>query len=225
MNTIFGCDVEYFSRKERSKLKKEIIKSEGRIGPDGLAIEFRPNPGKPGELLSNIESLKDGFKLQQVLSQCLKKDDPREWRRIGCEEEYILENGEIVVNEVNKDTNLRFAGGHLHIGVPNLITADGKTFFDYAWKKVNPPKDVKMFFGEEGRLRVLNELESKIHKFLFRNEDTEKRIEIGGYGKPTSHRLKSYGIEWRAPSMLDWEKKTIMKVMEEIEKGLPKWLS
>lgn len=170
--------------------KKPLPIQHGFIQEDNVMAEFNTIPAKTKEeFLTNVVSIRE--EVRKILSQNhlamaevsraeFKNEHlrHRQAHQFGCDPD---ECAYAVVNTVMPEPNVRTAGGHLHIGLPNQRRG---------WARgLNTRAQVQTL------VIALDMVIYPINALIDPNGDR-----MMSYGTPGRYRRKPYGIEYRSPS-------------------------
>lgn len=212
-----GCDPEFFLMDKKGNFvpafdtvggtKKEprVLECGHTVQEDGCAVEIGIRPATTAdefvtyvrEAVDEVRSLvkKMGLKIAIVNEATFDMDqlrDPRGWE-VGCDPDFDAYTGGKRIMRDYQDTT-RYAGGHIHIGSPQLMNP--KIISNYI-------KTLDVVMGYKLNLM----------------DKTHGRNAV--YGGPGKFRFKPYGVEYRSPSN-GWIGKPAVqrKIFEIAEKAL-----
>lgn len=218
INPTFGCDPEFFLKKDG-----EFVPAIGLIGgtkemprplkswgydtdteallEDNVMVEFNTRPTTSfEEWWENIVLVRDAVKeilpeYEQAIVPSAEFDpkylESRQAKEFGCDPDFCIWTEE--QNRPPKASeNIRYAGGHIHIGIENEYD-----FYEKCYALVKY-LDITVGVGS-----------------LFLDDDDRRRK---FYGKAGNFRIKEYGVEYRSPSNF-WirDEKTFKKLSEWIQ--------
>lgn len=200
MDITIGADPEVFVSKNGSFFpatglvpgtKAEPFKVEkGAVQVDGLALEFNIDPARSYEefqtnldvVSTQLRSMVPDYEFMKtpavVLSRLHKAVIPKQDLVMGCNPDFNAYSEELN-DGPDPDTDVRAAGGHLHIGG---YFPDGAT-----------PRQKYML---SVRLARLMDQYVGVYSVLWDNDDLRRKI----YGRAGACRLKEYGLEYRTLS-------------------------
>lgn len=203
---LHGCDPEVFLRNKKSKAyqsahgifpgtKSAPFKIErGAVQVDGMALEFNIDPvDNEKDFIQNLDivlaQLNDMVRTNapecEIAFEPYAAFDPIDFmlvpfeaKLLGCEPDFDEYGTEKTPPDGVQDQPFRTAAGHYHIGFTKNQEPREKAHFD---KCIAIAKAFKTVDG-----------------FVPVTDNEKKRTAL--YGKPTSFRPKSYGVELRSPS-------------------------
>lgn len=208
-NVMIGCDPEGFLRLKGGKFvsaaglfpgtKDEPYKLDGgAVQVDGVALEFNIDAAETKEaFVGNIKKVLD--QIDGLVSK-VDKDlqfsfvpvadfDKKTWEKVpddakvlGCDPDFSALTGMVNVNPTDslKDSAIRTAAGHIHIG----------------WTSGQDPDNFKHFV--DCRYIAQKFHNGGLEYFRPRTDEEYRRLQF--YGHSGSFRAKPYGVELRAPS-------------------------
>ena len=170
-------------------------------------------------LTSTIDLLPKGFGIKIKASHSYPKEqlDNPIASVFGCDPDYHpygIEDQTETVREGIEDKNLRSCGGHIHVELTEIMSMIiEKSVEEYTY---NP-----LIFAFVKKLDYYLGIPS-----LLFDEDSNRRLL---YGKAGSHRIKSYGVEYRTLSnfwiddlaYITWIYDTVNYIASTLEKPLP----
>lgn len=195
MHTI-GCDPEFFLVDKKgnfvpamdtvggTKAAPRILPSGHTVQEDGCAVEIGIIPATSAkefkehvrEALSDVRVIlkKIGLYPKFVSQAEFSTEalaDPRAWQ-IGCDPDYdVYTQNKTHMKEYTD--NIRYAGGHIHIGSDILLSPSNAAAFTRA-------------------------MDVTVGYFCARKDNHHGRAKV--YGRPGRVRFKPYGLEYRTPS-------------------------
>lgn len=130
----------------------------------------------------------------EITPEILKRARFKRSRQFGCDPDFgMWEGGMPNVVGVHAETHmLRYAGGHIHLGVPSFKNADITQRRSYPWALLTG----------EGRMRTVKMLDVLVGLPLVMLERESDRRRREQYGKAGCFRDPDHGIEYRVPSAL-----------------------
>jgi len=123
---------------------------------------------------------------------------PRAWKRLGCAPDGCIYE-EQIDHSTWQDYPMRVAGGHIHIGIYNVIycgPGDWKTFDIHNPNDKNIPNwsDIIALKSYSNYIRNLDAVVATSNVIWNRRREKERRLQ---YGTAGSFRKKPYGLEYR----------------------------
>lgn len=193
----FGCDPEFFIENTKGEIRgsEEFVPERGpnttaQVIRDGVQVELNPPPQSCRALLAR--NIAGSIRILEVM--LTKSTDLKLSTKavVHVEEKYLAKlseqaralgctpsnnaHGTIAITEKDKKTNLRSAGGHIHIGIADLQ------------KRCNVEQFVMLLDLFVGNTAVL----------LDRDPGQAERRKL--YGRAGEYRLPAHGLEYRTPS-------------------------
>ena len=104
----------------------------------------------------------------------------------GCEPDFNAWTMRVNPKPKCDDPNFRSAGGHIHIGKPDMVQSQA--------------------------IATVRWLDKKLGAFLLKNDPDKERQKL--YGAPGAMRFKPYGVEYRTPS--NWWTFQPVEILEQI---------
>jgi hypothetical protein len=156
----------------------------GAVQVDGMALEFNIDPVttydqfqyKLDKVYETLMKMVDGYEVNTSPVITLPEDIPEDQKIMGCSPDL-----NVYTEESNPpppaDTNIRAAGGHIHIG--GFLSTDAHTNYKNC---LQLGKLMDKYVG--------------VYSLLWDKDDSRRAI----YGKAGSIRLKPYGMEYRVLS-------------------------
>jgi Phage phiEco32-like COOH.NH2 ligase-type 2 len=194
-----GCDPECFLLKDGHVISaigkiggtkyepKPVLEKYGRgfaLQEDNVLLEYNIPPADSfSQFTDNLDIIHhfiDRMLQEQGMSRATiascsmhpkEMEDPFAWV-FGCEPDFNAWTLSVNPRPHCDDPLFRSAGGHLHIGVPNLTKSQ--------------------------KIAIVRWLDRLVGPFLVKNDPDVQRSKL--YGAPGACRFKSYGVEWRTPS-------------------------
>jgi len=200
---MFGCDPEFFIKKDGKTIESEKIITEGgikgsagNIVVDGIQAELNPKPSDCREVLANqiahcFSLLKSnmGKDVKCDFSQSIELSDEEfdnisdKSKKFGCDSSYNI-NGDdksrITINQ--EEYKGRSAGGHIHLGRSSIYN------LEIAGAIGSPERLIPLLDIIVGNTCVL----------LDRDKGNMERRKV--YGKAGEYRTPKHGIEYRVLS-------------------------
>lgn len=193
-----GSDPEFWVKDAKGNFiaSSEIIKDgdwEGIIR-DGLAVELNPFPETCRQIAFNsisnlmlnlMDFLPEGYSLSFETKATFKKRyfnklSDKE-KQLGCQPSHNI-YGEFRIPPEIVNENVRYGGGHIHLG------------YNYAYTDNNLLKEI----GVDDIVRMLDIVCGNTLVMFDQSKGSTERRKY--YGRAGEYRLKSYGLEYRVPS-------------------------
>jgi hypothetical protein len=224
-NIYFGCDPEFFFKKENQIIGAEKVLPQdglntagGRVVIDGVQAELNPQASTCREVLSRnigyclgeVRDLMMRNKCQADFSQTIKVTEEEmnslsdKCKQFGCSksENVYNKDADTGVSDASKFMS-RSGGGHLHIGKVRDIYNETYQIQKDMFEK-HPDRLVRMLDIIVGNTCVLID------------RDKGNKIRRQTYGRAGEHRLPSHGLEYRTLSNFWLQSYTLMSFVTSL---------